>query len=391
MGYLAVFGASIIFSTTTIPMKAPALRRLDVDGMLFALLTGVGIFAVSVPLCAYLATTQEGFRFEPWSLCAAAAIFAINLFAIQAVQSPLGVATGPGIWAGIGMVWSFLLGALAFEEEIHDTRSAALGVSLLAVGVYGVSTSKSSPAAAHDDSEGNSSCPGLYPDDALMPAGNEGLELAALPLGEDRSLREEGGIDGELWKEGVSDPEWAVRVESELDGTSSAAPLRPQTSLAVGWCCCCCVGLLDGALMAPFKLTLLLRGGGAGVHATLCYLASFGLSAGAVSPALYFAYCCATFAAGSSPSLLPPAEHLEAAWLPGLCSGVLWAAANLLSVFGTAILGMAISFPLTQTCALFAAVWGVCYFREQVARRGRLGAGLLCVVAGAALLALAQG
>lgn len=400
-GYLAIFGASIVFSTTTIPMKAPALLRLEVEGLLFALLTGAGIFAISIPLCVYLSTTQEGFRFEPWSLCAATAIFSINLFAIQAIQSPLGVATGPGVWAGIGMVWSFLLGSFAFEEEIRDTQSAALGVALLAVGVYGVSTSKTGPDAAENKAAADKSSISSAQQDqaslslastmpgpeALMPPGDDGLELAVRPLGEGAAAAAAGDASADAA---------AVRVDFKIDHTPPPpAPQSPQTSLAVGLCCCCIVGLLDGALMAPFKLTLSMPGreGGKKVHATLCYLASFGLSAGVVSPVLYLGYCCAKRAAefNSAASLLPPRAHVEAAWLPGLCSGVLWAAANLLSVFGTALLGMAISFPLTQTCALFAAAWGVCYFKEPVARKGRFALGLVCVVLGAWCLASSKG
>jgi glucose uptake protein GlcU len=57
---------------------------------------------------------------------------------------------------------------------------------------------------------------------------------------------------------------------------------------------------------------------------------------------------------------------------------------------GTFFIGLSIAFPLTQTCALLSAVWGVVYFRERVARQGRFALGLVAVVAGSYFLAAAK-
>ena len=65
--------------------------------------------------------------------------------------------------------------------------------------------------------------------------------------------------------------------------------------------------------------------------------------------------------------LAPPVtrDQLASALMPGLCSGCLWAVANVLSVQATMHLGQAIAFPLTQLCIIVCALWGILYFQEM--------------------------
>ena len=73
----------------------------------------------------------------------------------------------------------------------------------------------------------------------------------------------------------------------------------------------------------------------------------------------------------------------------GVVTGALWAVGNFLSVHATLALGQAVGFPLTQSCVVISALWGILYFGE-LARRSRLaefGAASVVVLAGAALLA----
>jgi Transmembrane family, TMEM144 of transporters len=93
---------------------------------------------------------------------------------------------------------------------------------------------------------------------------------------------------------------------------------------------CFGVGLCDGTLLVPFKL-------GNTTHNSILhvfrYLASFGISSIMVSPFLFLIYC--VILNGRK----IPSFHFNVAALPGVSSGVLWAAANFLSVHATFFLG----------------------------------------------------
>ena len=143
--------------------------------------------------------------------------------------------------------------------------------------------------------------------------------------------------------------------------------------------------------MAPFKLSLSYstpsqaQAQAQSGLVSLTYLASFGLAAGFVSPLLFFAYVLV------SRRTIPRYDQFRGGAFPGLASGILWACANLLGVLGTSSLGMSVSFPITQTCALISACWGLCFFDEHLKDRFRFAAGLVCVILGSYFLAASAG
>ena len=145
-GWVAVVGASIVFGSTGVPMKTPALKSCQVDSFVFALYNSIGIFIVSIPIIVYLLAIQR-FRFQPWAILGAADICIIGYLAFMAVQR-LGYSKAPAIWAGIGMVVAFLWGAFCFSEPIRDVGKAIAAIILLMFGVYCVSTSQGNAVAA---------------------------------------------------------------------------------------------------------------------------------------------------------------------------------------------------------------------------------------------------
>lgn len=345
-GWIAVCFASLIFSTTTIPMKDPQLQHLEIDTTVFSLFSGFGVFLVSVPLSVYLESVRL-FEFKPFAILAAADIFIINALAVKAVDI-LGVAIAPGVWSGCGMIASFLLGSLAFQEGTKNPISAGIAMGLLVIGVYCVSTSKEANTTAD------------FPTTAVM-------ELVV--------DRQESGIDAnEISNTFLPAQETTLGVQDAKPHDSG----RPISILS-GLFYCFATGLFDGALMAPFKLS-----GSVGSADNIRYLSSFGLSAGFVSPLLFAAFIMVT--QRPWPSIL----QLKAGFVPGVTSGILWACANLLGVLGTHVVGMSIAFPITQTCALISAVWGVFFFGEKVNDVKRFLLGLVAVVIGSYFLASAS-
>jgi Transmembrane family, TMEM144 of transporters len=95
---------------------------------------------------------------------------------------------------------------------------------------------------------------------------------------------------------------------------------------------CFFVGFCDGTLLVPFKLGNI---GKNNILNVFRYLASFGISSIMVSPVLFLFYCLILNGRKF------PCFHVRVAFIPGVSSGILWAAANFLSVHATYYLGNA--------------------------------------------------
>jgi len=175
---------------------------------------------------------------------------------------------------------------------------------------------------------------------------------------------------------------------------------------------CILAGLCDGSLMVPFKLTMMTsHNDDSKLHDTLCYLASFGISSIVVTPTVYLLYYLFN-RFYSTEEIQPPLNSsnntiitndethnndnnswIPPSVLPGLSSGILWASANILSVHATWFLGMKVGFPLTQTCVVFNALWGILYFKEidlmdyKSGNLMRFAGGLVMVMLGSYFLA----
>jgi glucose uptake protein len=75
----------------------------------------------------------------------------------------------------------------------------------------------------------------------------------------------------------------------------------------------------------------------------------------------------------------------------GIISGTLFNIGSLSVLIAIGLIGITIAYPISQTATLFAVSWGILYFKEIVQKRGiiRVGIGVLLVLCGAALLAIA--
>lgn len=177
--------------------------------------------------------------------------------------------------------------------------------------------------------------------------------------------------------------------------------------------------------MVPYKLSLMHSDKNSQLRDTLSYLASFGIASIVVTPASFALYWLATCRSRQVPhdnrnspdasisnlegrgddphhqkesqsqsqNQSPSDGQWKLSILPGLSSGILWAAANIMSVHATWFLGMKVGFPLTQTCVVFNAMWGILYFKEidvMNIRNGNLVrflVGLVAIVLGSYFLA----
>ena len=365
-GWVAVCGASIIFGGTGVPMKSPSLIDFKVDPFVFSLYTSIGIFIISFPLIIYLAV-RNVFEFRFWAILGAADISLIGFLACMAVQR-LGYCKAPAIWAGVGMICAFIWGIVAFNEEVSDIAMAIVAVLLLVGGVYCVSTSQASNTKPVDSE--------VYSDTMIVSQCESPvmLERNEEMFGIDFNESKESSTC--INKQTFTSTDY-VETNTQYDITREW--LRKLFDAAGAYFLCFAVGFFDGTLLVPFKLSE--RNRPKSLHEVFCYLASFGISSLFVAPLMFLIYC-VLVNKGKIPSF-----HIKAAIFPGVSSGILWASANFMSVHATYYLGIKIGFTLTQTCVLFAAMWGVFYFREIDLRKSgfilRFCLGISCILVGA--------
>lgn len=77
--------------------------------------------------------------------------------------------------------------------------------------------------------------------------------------------------------------------------------------------------------------------------------------------------------------------------IAGIVSGILFNTGSLSVLIAISLIGITISYPISQTATLFAVSWGILYFKEVVQKRGilRVSIGAGIILCGATLLAIA--
>ena len=257
---------------------------------------------------------------------------------------------------------------MVFEETVKVVDDAAIALALLVCGVFCISTSKRASPDARAD-------------------GTNSIEGTKASKSKDGSA-EDGHYDMRHNYDGLP-----MEVQSTAAPDSGAREeRRTLSSILEGLAFCVLTGLFDGCLMVPYKLyasSVTTDTAHHEIYSGLNYLVSFAFGAIVCMPALcmpmilYNRGC--DLQGRGSPSL----RRLFIA-LPASASGALWALANILIVLGTATISMSVSFPLTQTCMLWAVCIGTLYFQEPVGNKVQLGLGVVITLTGAFFLAASK-
>ncbi|CAM6002628.1 unnamed protein product [Sphagnum balticum] len=409
-------GASLCFGGTGIPMKYKSLKTFKVDPSIFSLYTALGLFLVNIPVLLYL-SSRNAFEFSAYSTLGAVLISLIGYFSFVAV-SHLGYARAPAIWAGIGMITASIWGLCYFRELPDNLALSTSAVIVLAVGVYCVSSSQaqlqsqSSRSSDHlatalsteelkeEEEEGGAEREADVQEIRIVRGDEENEEVTielhvsntenwSADMVEEAPLYVGAGSEGDthVWTAAL----WTRGLVAKLSRCEAAS---------MGYVFCALTGVVDGSLMVPFKLSLASTTSSSSSSSSsavesLRYSASLGLVSAAVAPALLLLYMLLCVSPARRDAVLNR-EALRVAFFPGVSSGTLWATANIMSVTATAHLGIRVGFPLTQTCVLVTALWGVCYFKElDLSSKGgirvRFFTGVLSVVAGAYMLGSTSG
>lgn len=380
-GWLGAVGAIVTFGSQQLPVRLSSLEGVEAEARsgLFTVFGALGNGVATILVCTVLRISglMSG-SFSPlqagYGAIGAADICLILSLAFSACQV-FGIAAAPAIWCGIGMFTSFVWGTLAFHEPIHSTLGALSALGLLACGVATVASAQADFAPRLVRSLSRRCC-----------RSRNGRD-------DDRNA-----IEGCVHIDTISRNEQTIACEGSEDPVdlvllAEQAGSLPRQALFQGLCLTASVGLLDGSLMAPYKLFVLgTTSGGIGSVVpsirtlTYAYLEGFGVGILVLFPLLLA--CQAILWWRRQRNLQGFMKSAKLCVLPGMLSGMMWAVGNTCSVHASEYLGVALGFPLTQSCIVINAFWGVYLFGEMpgMVRRGLCTVGIFAILAGAVVL-----
>jgi len=248
------------------------------------------------------------------------------MLAAAACQA-LGVGAAPAIWCGLGMGTSFVWGAAAFGEPIRNVVGAVFALIALALGIAIVASAQT-------------------PVPSKVKAW-----LYSLP-------------------------------------ESPAIGQPPQGQLVKGMLLTLLMGIIDGSLMAPFKFFLTRSDavGPAASELSYVYIEAFGIMVLCFFPIyLIMQFIIWRIIQGNLRGIV---LGMRLSFWPGMWTGVFWALGNACSVHASEYLGVALGFPLTQSCVVICALWGIVLFGEMRSCQARVACclGIAVVLVGAILL-----
>lgn len=332
----------------------------------------------------------SGLRWQWQGTLAAFDIMIVQILARNAIWL-LGIAVGPPCWCAIGMTTSFLWGTVAFGDRPRSIAASTLGLACLVLGVGLVSRASvlsqqgQTPAPADATEEQHSHLaetvgvpcteddPGAVAGDAAADAEEE-----EPPCDEkmDRCLSLDQGF--------LEDPDAPPKV-------AAAHPLAAGLLCGLAWAAG--AGVADGSLTAFYQQ---LEGARDDPHRTddgatmafASYFGSFGVSMLAIGLLLSATVILAQRRHEARAGGKTQSRCCIGSILPGMASGAMWAGANACSVLASHFLGMALSFPLTQTAVIFCGILGISVFDELRGARSRqvFCAALLFIGLGAGVL-----
>jgi len=305
--------------------------------------------AVAVGLTSLLVLTYNKFVWSWWGTLGAGLWMASQPFAFFAINL-LGVSLGPAIWAGATIAVSFIWGTALFGEPVKSLALCIVAILILVAGICGVTASGTQlPHMMMARLGKYHAVSQQHPDEPDHP-GNDHEEGTRPGSVNDDSEHKSGTASGAAAAAAAAAP---AGKETPLRG-GEMSPLRTKL---LGVLCALVMGVMNGSLMVPFTLFVQEQeGGGDGSVVELGYLVSFAIGIAIVTPPIFALFFLV--------ARQRPEFHFKVAVLPGLTTGLLWSIGNFCSLYATLYLGSTVGYPLTQSCIVISALWGVFYFKE---------------------------
>lgn len=398
--------------------------------------TSFGVFLSSLLTLPFIEGTKYPSSVVGWGIISGGLFVCAVAFSFVAVQL-IGLSIAQGIWSGVAVVVSFVWGVAALGDVVNPAI-AAVGVTLIVIGVVGIATCGEITARLFPgsivpptstmhgrrkvglreellDEPGDTTPPHrLSIDDldphvvhpALVRAQSQSAAAAAARRNTDFVPGDVNESSVSATSESVSGhhsfgstDSWLRQQEARFDRASSfstsimtslemtadhdlsvgaRASLQRQR-MGYGLICALIVGLFGGSILMPLQLAPRAQRG-------LDFVPSFGLGTLIVAPVITLPYMWLSRSSGSRGHWA-----VRESLLPGLAAGAMWNGANICSIYAIPRIGYAVAYPLMQCAVVVAAMWGVIVFKEIRGRQVAVmaGAGGILLV-GAALLAVSK-
>ena len=315
-----------------------------IDPILFSFYNSVGVFLSSfivaptlLPILHELPRTSIFYAgSSQWSF-SYLGIIAGSLYVLAAVFSFaavkfIGLGVGQGVWGGAAILVSFLWGVGLLGNSVQSVGIAIVSLLTLLIGVAGI--------ALND----------VVANILFCRQTNE-------KINEEDNITEESFILNIDKKNDDADLE-----KSEANSHMNAGnEINDTQSFILGIACALSVGVFGGSILVPMSFVDDSLSG-------LSFLPTFGIGSLFASTFILIIYY--GFIIRESPFVCNTSisSNIYGIFL-GICSGIVWNAGNVCSIFAINGIGYATAYPILQCALFFGGLWGIFLFKEVTDKR----------------------
>jgi glucose uptake protein GlcU len=336
IGWVSVLVSIVFFGIFAIPLKMKRVVDERIDPMVFQLYMSIAICISSIAVVASAA--WHSFVWTWWAVLGAALWVPASVLSIYAIKY-VGLAIAQSTWAGATILVSFAWGSLYFHDDIASGVGTAFALISMCTGLALLAVAGSKVLSTH----------ATFASLRALSGATVHMDQLASDRNHDDRNHDELIVNDD---DDDDDNDDAMLLQND-DASESESDMSPTKRFGLGMGCAFGLGLFNGSMLVPTRLT---PDDATGV----VYVGSFGVGVLLVTPILFVVYF------GVQRRL--PEFKWRAALLPGSIAGVLWNIGNIASIFATLGLGLTIGFPLTQLALLVGSLIGIIVFDEMTHR-----------------------
>jgi len=343
IGFSAIVGSWISYGSFGMPIKTKRVVEANVNPIVYQAYKSVTVFI----LC-WLVLTTEKFYFTYWGVISALIWVPNGTLAILAFKLA-GISICQALMCGFGVMVSFIWGAVIFHENIQSWPLALTALSMMGIGMLGMSLSFQTGKKQEDESKFENSEAIKY-----VVVNSDYIHVVG-----DNAASSTDSNDNRSMSSPCLDND-SNREEESLLPSKPLASTDIRRRKTLGIIIASCIGISTGSIMVPLHYA---PPEAQGVQ----FVISFACGALTVSIIFYTVYGTIRALLGYSEPF--PSFHFRAIAVPAFCTGLLWTTGYFCGLYSTLYLGNAIGNSSVQGQIVVSGMWGILYYREVTDRR----------------------